>query len=120
MKKTRIILPALLLVCAVAMICVCFSGCLRVDRIIPGSDTADDSYMSLDGKLRDEDYGYEVTTYTVDQMTNNEISGLQARVTAEKTANGNGSPCGILRTKNTPFVGTGSTARDFSNTGSPR
>lgn len=81
-------MPALLLVCAVAMICVCFSGCLRVDRIIPGSDTADDSYMSLDEKLRGEDYGYSVTTYTVDQMTNNEISGLQARVTAEKTANG--------------------------------
>ena len=52
--------------------CVCMSGCLSAD------------YNALVEKLRSEDYGYEVTPYTVDQMTNNEITGLQARVYARK------------------------------------
>lgn len=52
--------------------CVCMSGCLSAD------------YNALVEKLRSEDYGYTVTPYTVDQMINNEITGLQARVYASK------------------------------------
>ena len=71
MKKTRFILPAILLA-VVVFACIVMSGCVSAD------------YNALVEKLRSEDYGYEVTRYTVDQMTNNEITGLQARVYASK------------------------------------
>ena len=71
MKKTRIILPVLLL-CVALITCVCFSGCLSSD------------YNDLVTKLQGEDYGYNVRAYTVDQMLNNDITGLQARVQASK------------------------------------
>ncbi len=52
--------------------CVCMSGCLSAD------------YNALAEKLQSEDYGYNVTTDLVESMTNNEITGLQARITASK------------------------------------
>lgn len=71
MKKARIFLPVLLL-CAAVMVCVCFSGCMSAD------------YNTLALKLQGEDYGYSVRSYSVEQMTNLSITGLQARVQASK------------------------------------
>lgn len=71
MKKTRFILPAILLA-VIVFACIVMSGCVSAD------------YNSLATKLQDEDYGYTVITDTVENMTNNEISGLEARITATK------------------------------------
>lgn len=71
MKKTRFILPVLVL-CMALFACVCFSGCLSSD------------YNTLTTKLQSEDYGYTVLSYTKEQMTNSEITGLSARVQASK------------------------------------
>lgn len=71
MKKTRFILPAILLA-VVVFACTVMSGCVSAD------------YNSLATKLQVEDYGYTVITDTVENMTNNEISGLEARITAMK------------------------------------
>ena len=71
MKKTRFILPAILLA-VVAFACIVMSGCVSAD------------YNSLATKLQGEDYGYNVITDTVENRTNNEISGLEARITAIK------------------------------------
>lgn len=74
MKKLKRILPACLIAVAAMLIIVCFTGCLSVN------------YSDVASKLRSDDYGYEVEEITADAMENNEISGLQARVTAYKTS----------------------------------
>ena len=64
-------MPALLL-CVAVFGCVSMTGCLSAD------------YSAFATKLQGEDYGYSVLSYTADQMTNSEITGLQARVQASK------------------------------------
>lgn len=74
MKKIKRFLPVCILICAAVLVMVCFTGCLSVN------------YTDVANKLRGDDYGYTVEELTADTMTNNEISGLEARVTAYKTS----------------------------------
>lgn len=74
MKKIKRFLPVCILICAAVLVTVCFTGCLSVN------------YTDVATKLQSESYGYTVEQLTAEEMTNNEISGLQARVTAYKTS----------------------------------